>query len=60
MLSSGLGRHVFMQRCTCFPLKPWHIRVITKLHDVIVCLDTDVKDEVQSITDHETQTGVEV
>lgn len=57
MLSSGLGRHVFMQKCTSFPPKPWHLRVITKLH-VIVSLVTDVKREVQPITDHEDQGGV--
>jgi len=50
----GVGtQNVFMQKCTCFPLKPWHLRVITKLHDVIVSLVTDVKGEVQPITDHE-------
>jgi len=42
-----------MQKCTCFPLKTWHLRVITNLHDVIVSLVTDVKGEVQPITDHE-------
>jgi len=52
MLSSGLGRHVFTQKRTCFSLKPWHLRVITKLH-IIVSLVTDVKGEVQPITDSE-------
>ena len=45
--------YMFMQKCTSFPLKPWQTRVITKPHDVVVSLVTDVKGEVQPITDHE-------